>query len=250
MPNFQKYSEYYDLLYRDKDYKSESQYVINKIKQFSPESRMILELGCGSGSHAQFLCEAGFKVTGVERSEEMVDAAKSKHIPGFNPLIGNISTYRLTQKFDVAISLFHVISYLNDNKSLIDCFKTTYNNLDSKGIFIFDVWYSPAVYHQKPETRIKRLENNKIEIVRLSEPEMESEKNLVAVNFEVLIKDKTSHISKTIKEKHLMRHFTIPEIKMLASTTGFEVVLVEEFLTQNPPSRDTWGVCFILKKID
>lgn len=249
MANFQQYSKYYDLLYKDKNYKEESEYVIKKIKRFTPKATQILELGSGSGSHAHYFCEAGFEVIGVERSPEMVDLAKSKNISGFNPIIGDISSFELSQQFDVVLSLFHVISYLTDNKALIDCFKMVHQHLKSGGIFMFDIWYSPAVYHQKPETRIKRLENSIIEIIRLAESKTESAKNVVTVNFEVLIKDKITHNSETIREEHFMRHFSIPEIEMLAAFIGFEVLSAEEFLTENIPSENTWGVYFILKKI-
>lgn len=249
MATFQQYSKYYDLLYKDKNYKEESQYVIKKIKQFAPEATQILELGSGSGSHAHYFCKAGYGVTGIERSPEMVAIAKVKNIDGFNPILGDISSFELSQQFDVVVSLFHVISYLTENSSLIDCFQTVHQQLKLDGVFMFDVWYTPAVYHQKPETRIKRLENDTIEIIRLAESKMKSDENVVAVNFEVIIKDKATQTSETISEEHLMRHFSIREIKMLAAFTGFEVVLAEEFLTENIPSEDTWGVYFILKKI-
>lgn len=249
MTNFQQYSKYYDLLYKDKNYKEESQYVIDKINEFSPNAKQMLELGSGSGSHAYYFCEAGFEITGIERSEDMIAVSKSKKIIGFNPVLGDISSFELSERFDVALSLFHVVSYLTDNESLINCFKTTHKHLNSDGIFMFDVWYSPAVYHQKPETRIKRLENDEIEIIRLAESKVDYEKNEVAVNFEVIIKDKLTHITEKIKEQHLMRHFSIPEIKMLAIHTGFDVILTEEFFTTNSPSENTWGVCFVLKKI-
>jgi len=249
MTNFQQYSKYYDLLYKDKNYKGESEYVIEIIKQFAPNAKQILELGSGSGSHAYYFCEAGFEVTGIEKSQEMITVAKAKNIIGFNPVFGDVSSFKLLRQFDVTLSLFHVVSYLTPNESIINCFKTTHKQLNPDGIFIFDVWYSPAVYHQKPETRIKRLENDEIEIVRLTESKIESERNVVEVNFEVIIKDKLTHTAENIIEKHLMRHFSIPEIKMLAAFTGFKVLLVEEFLTKNSPSENTWGVCFILKKI-
>lgn len=249
MAIFQQYSKYYDLLYKDKNYREESQYVIEKIKNFAPSATQILELGSGSGAHAHYFCEAGFEVTGIERSPEMVAIAKAKKITGFNPIIGDISTFKVSLQFDVAISLFHVVSYLTENDVLLDCFKTTNKQLNNGGIFIFDIWYSPAVYHLRPETRIKRLESDQIEVVRLAESKIESDKNVVAVNFEIIIKDKITRTTESIKEEHKMRHFSIPEIKMLAIFAGFEVLLTEEFLTGNTPSQDTWGVCFVLKKI-
>ena len=51
-----------------------------------------------------------------------------------------------------------------------------------------------------------------------------------------------------IKERHPMRHFSIQEIKLLAIIAGFEFVRAEEFMSSEIPSKNTWGVCFILKK--
>ena len=113
---------------------------------------------------------------------------------------------------------------------------------------MFDLWYTPAVYTQKPETRIKRLENEAVEIIRIAESKMVTEDNLVQVDFEVLIKDKQTGSTETIQEEHLMRHFSIPEIKMVAAFTGFEMVAAEAFLSKETPSTDTWGVFFVLKK--
>lgn len=248
MLNFKSYSKYYDLLYKDKNYKEECDYVIKIIKKFLPEAKYIVELGSGSGAHAKFFCKEGYKVTGIEKSREMVVLANSKQIIGLNSIIDDISSYHIEESFDVAISLFHVMSYLITNESLINCFKSTYNHLNKNGIFIFDLWYSPAVYHQKPETRIKRLENNDMNIVRFAESKTVSDKNMVEVNFEVYVIDKKTKITETISEKHLMRHFSIPEIKLLAELTGFEVIQIEEFLTEKTPSEETWGVCFVLKK--
>jgi SAM-dependent methyltransferase len=250
MPNFQEYSKYYDLLYKDKKYKEESDYVIKKIKSFSANAQTILELGSGSGSHAHFFCDNSYQVTGIERSPEMVEQSLQKKINNFTPVVGDIVTTKLSNKFDVVISLFHVISYLNENQSLIDCFKNVHDHLNSEGVFIFDVWYSPAVYSQKPETRIKRLENSAIDVIRIAESEMISSKNVVNVNFEVIIKDKKTNQVQVLKELHPMRHFSIPEIEMLAKMTNFELIHSEEFLTEKKPSENTWGVCFILKKKD
>jgi SAM-dependent methyltransferase len=249
MSNFQNYSKYYDLLYKDKNYKEESDYIIKTIEKFSPKTKTILELGCGSGSHAEFLCQSGFQVTGIERSKEMVDEVIKKNINNFSAITGDIVTTELSKKFDTVISLFHVISYLTSNEDLLQCFKKTHNHLNDNGIFIFDVWYSPAVYLQKPETRIKRLENNNIEVIRIAESDMLFNENVVNVNYQILIKDKNTNQMETINELHPMRHFSIPEIKLLAKLSNFELIHKEEFLTKNEPSEDTWGVCFILKKI-
>lgn len=246
--NFRAYSKYYDLLYRDKNYQEESRYVADILRNNDPSVKTILELGCGSGSHALFLCEDGFDVTGIDRSVDMVAAARKKNISGFKPVQGDISEFHIDQKFDACIALFHVISYLTGNQSLINCFKLTNAHLKNNGLFLFDVWYSPAVYSQKPEIRIKRLEDDKIMVTRIAEPVMHHQRNVVDVSFEVSVINKEDAFSETIKEKHPMRHFSIPEIELLANHTGFEVVHAEEFLSGKEPGIDTWSVCVIIKK--
>lgn len=243
------YSLYYDLLYEDKDYQSESNYVLDLINRFTPKASNLIELGSGTGNHANYLCMAGLSVTGLERSEEMVKISNKKNISNFYPLVADIKDFDLTQKFDVAISLFHVICYLNNNNDLISCFNNVCKHLNAGGIFIFDVWYSPAVYVQKPETRIRRISNDTFEIIRLAESKLDSARNVVDVNFEIIITNKQSKIQESYQENHPMRHFSIPEIELLAKQTGFSLVATEEFLSGSEPGVNTWGVCFILKKI-
>ena len=49
---FSSYARYYDLLYRDKDYAAEAEYVASLIRKFHPAARSIIELGSGTGIHA------------------------------------------------------------------------------------------------------------------------------------------------------------------------------------------------------
>ena len=53
--------------------------IISELLPIVPDNSM-LELGCGSGHWTQFFVEKGFKVTGVDISEAMLDIAKQKNI--------------------------------------------------------------------------------------------------------------------------------------------------------------------------
>ncbi|MCX6327732.1 MAG: class I SAM-dependent methyltransferase [Bacteroidia bacterium] len=243
--NFHIYSKYYNLLYKDKNYNAEAIYISACIKKESPNAKTILELGSGTGSHGLILQKMGYDIYGLERSEQMVKEARLR---GFLCEQADITNFSIDRKFDVVISLFHVISYITENASLEKVFRNASKQLNSNGLFIFDVWYSPAVYHLKPETRIKKVENEEIKVIRMAEPEIHINKNVVDVNYSILVKDKRSDKWIEFQEKHPMRHFSIPEIDLLAKLTGFEILRAEEFLTGNEPSENTWGVNFILKK--
>ena len=55
--NFEKYSYYYDLLYKDKNYEAEADYVKTKLLQQKQNIKTILEFGSGTGRHAKLLAK-------------------------------------------------------------------------------------------------------------------------------------------------------------------------------------------------
>ncbi len=247
--NFEFYSQYYDLLYRDKDYRAESDYVISLLKKYSPDSHSLLELGCGTGKHAEYLCKNGYRVHGIERSADMLKIAATRKIDGFTTTQSDITLFSLDQKFDAAISLFHVISYLTEKQDLKTTFDNVARHLTKGGIFLFDVWHTEAVLFLQPEERIKQTEDEGIRIIRKTTPVNIPEQSRVDVHFDVEVTELASGTRHTFSELHPMKHFTIHEISLLADQSGFKLLGSEEFLTGNIPVKETWGVCHILKKI-
>lgn len=246
--NFKLYSAYYDLLYQDKDYKSEAAYVHHHLRQLLPEAKELLELGSGTGNHARYLCEYNYNITGVERSEEMIELAKRKAIKCFHPVLLDIRNFELDHQYDAAISLFHSMCYLTTNDQLLASFKNVSKHLKADGIFAFDFWYGPAVLHHLPVPRTKYQQNELIEVVRHGETTMNIRNNIAEVNYQIAVKDKSNGSYNTIEEKHPMRYFSIPEIALIANETGFNVIGFEEFLTGNQPTLESWNVFAILQK--
>lgn len=245
------YSQYYDLLYSDKDYNSEVEYVESLIKANSKNSNTLLDMGCGTGKHAELFCEKGYIVHGVDLSEEMLKIAESRRIGREENLQfthSNIQELNLNKKFDIVVSLFHVMSYQNSNEELIKAFEVAKNHLSENGIFIFDFWYGPAVLTDKPTTRVKRLENNNIKITRLAEPFLDAQKNIVDVNYNVFIEDKVAKKVIEKKELHKMRYFFDTELEIICDKAKFEVLNKYEWLSNKNPDFNSWNVVWIVKK--
>ncbi len=108
---------------------------------------------------------------------------------------------------------------------------------------MFDYWYGPAVLAQKPERRSKLLKGNGLVLRRNAEPELLVNENIVEVNYNIEAKADSGEVLQ-LDEKHSMRYFFLPEIKLLLEQCGFRVLLNEEWMTGKELSEDSWsGVC-------
>ena len=245
---FEASAKYYDLLYEEKDSLQEAVYVDELLKKYGDNIQSILEFGLGTGRHAKEFINLGYDVSGIEISEKMI--MRLDKIDNLTFKVGDIESTDFGKKFDSILSLFHVMSYQTENSRVLNVFQNAQKHLKKNGLFIFDVWYSPAVNSIKPSVRIKRFFDEKILITRIAEPKISPNKNLVDVNYNFFVNNKINNKLITFKELHPMRHFSIPEIELYASLANFQCLHCEEWLTKEKPSQNTWGICFVLKKND
>lgn len=246
------YSQYYDLLYQDKDYLGEVEYVEKLIKEHRKDSNTLLDLGCGTGKHSALFCDKGYLVHGVDLSEEMLKIAEIRRKgkeEKLNFSCGNIKELNLKNKFDVVVSLFHVMSYQNSNEDLIAAFKVAKNHTVKNGLFIFDFWYGPAVLTDLPTTRVKKLENKKIKVTRIAEPVLHPQKNTVDVNYDVFIEDKEQDITERNHELHKMRYFFDTELELICKEVGFNVEKKYAWMNDEKPGFNSWNVVWIVRRI-
>jgi len=247
MSEFQAYAAYYDIINQRKDYERECVYVSRLLRLNNSEVNNILELGCGTGQHAKLLCKSGYNVTGVDKSKAMLESAINSDC--FTAIEGDARCIRLNKTFDAVIALFHVFSYMVSNDDVQNFLITANKHLKVGGTLMFDYWYLPAVLLQRPSNRILEVENSKFKVVRVSESKLNDESNSVLVDFKIFLEDKLVGSVTPIKERHVMRYFSLPEIQAFATVTGFELVQSNEFLSDSSPSSNSWGACSLLKKV-
>ena len=168
-----EYSQIYDLLYKSKDYEREVEY-LNKLikKNYKKKIENILDIGCGTGKHASLLVDKGYQLHGVDMSPQMISIAKKnlKQKKNLSFSLSTISNLNLKKKFDVIISVFHVMSYQTKNNELIKAFEIVKKHLNGGGIFIFDFWYGPAILTDLPVNSIKRLRHRAVSYTHLTLP--------------------------------------------------------------------------------
>ena len=255
---FNDYSKYYDLLYGDKDYLKEVNYIHSIIQKHNPSARTILDLGCGTGIHANMLASLGYTVTGIDFSDQMINIANSKLKTDYNSNKKNLIFKKgdirnldnvINTQFDVVLSLFHVFSYLIENhdvkSGLQSIVKSTKEN---GGIAIFDFWYGPGVLTELPINRNKSFENAWFKVNRITYPDLLHLKNTVNVNFYLEIRDKVSQKDFTMEEIHPMRYYFFPEIKFFLSNLGIDNFAFYNWLSTDAPDISSFSACVIIER--
>ena len=253
---FQTSSRVYDLLYGDKNYAAEADFIHKTLMDADNPPRQILELGSGTGRHARLLAEKGYTVEGVDSSAGMVENALELRNnqtlelqDRLNFHEGNVCNFQLGRKVDAVVSLFHVVSYQNTNSEVFAMFKNARSHLDKGGLFLFDVWYGPAVLTDRPAVRIKRVQDDLLDVKRLCEPILDVNLCTVEVQYTYLVSEKPGSTVNEYQETHVMRYFFRPELEQFLEASGFRLKTDLEWLTGNPLGTKTFGAYFVAEAV-
>ena len=251
---FGKYSDYYDLLYRDKDYQKECNYLKKVFKKYSSHKvKTILDLGCGTGNHSIILAEKGYQLTGIDFSPKMLQIAKEKakqenHNIDFHN--GDIRCFNLGKKFDATVSMFAVMGYQTANIDFEATLFCINKHLKTQGLFIFDVWFGSAVLADKPKNKTKKVKLKNGYLIRQTRPRLNLLEQTVNVRFETKHYTSSHYLQKTNLETHKMRFFFYQELLYFLQKTGFKPLGIFPFLkTKSQPSGKDWNISIIARKL-
>ena len=238
-------SAFYDLLYHDKDYAAEVDF-IEKVFSVFGRPQSILELGCGTGNYTKLLRGRGYDVTGLDLSERMIDAAKQKCDSAFH--VGDIRNFSISRKFDAIIAMFAVIGYLTENSDVEAAFCNIRAHLKPGGLFVFDVWNGLAVMRDLPEVRVKEVEDCDKKILRVAVPKLEASNHVCVVDYKFLILDKHNEAFEELNERHRVRFYFPQEIQFFLKVAGFEVLKICPFLDLDTNvDESVWNMLIVAK---
>lgn len=258
---FGQYAHYYDALYKEKDYRGEAKFVLNLLNNEQEENlETLLDVGCGTGHHLLHFAEAGLKVTGIDISETMIKQAEERIRTIRRETVGaevdlpelrvqDIRFLKAEITYDSCVSMFAVIGYLNSNEDLARALANIRQSLRQDGLFIFDVWFGPAVLAVKPETRIREFQIGGSRIIRLAVPHLDCLNNTVTVAYTVF-HIQGDRVVDEIHERHKMRFFFVPELQLILEHAGLKLVKVCPFMDAGrEPTIEDWNITVVARAV-
>jgi SAM-dependent methyltransferase len=250
----QGYADQYDLLYGDKDYEAECSLLEQVFKKYRMDVKNILDIGCGTGNHSIPLARRGYEVHGVDLSGNMLahalEKAQKETIkcpPIFSQ--GDARSFNLEIQFDVVLMMFAVLGYQLTNEDVLATLHTVRKHLKPGGLFIFDVWYGPAVLAIRPSDRVKVTLTQNGKVIRAASGSLDVVHQLSRVNYKIWELSGDRLLTET-EENHTMRFFFTMELSLFLTACGLKLESLTAFPSLDKPADETTWNVFACARLD
>ena len=235
---------YYDRLMGDVDYEAWIAYIKNICALNHCESKIVLDLGCGTGIPALLLLKDGCSVVGVDGSLEMLRVARKKLADYDPPLIqGSFEDFYINKKVDLAISLFDSLNNLIDEGALQQTFIQVAQCVHEQGLFIFDM---NTIYGLcRMDDRDMYTKESK-GVYSIWKSRFDRRRALITLSVTIFVSENGFY--RRVDETHLERGYSLSTLKRLLLRSGFEKIIFYEHLTFRRPGPRTQRVMVVAKR--
>ena len=248
-----RHAELYDTFYADKPYEAEALFVHQCLQQYSAgTTKRVLELACGTGSHAFPLEKLGYEIVATDYSEDMLACARRKGAAAGSSIRFQHQDMRKLdiggEPFDAAMCLFDSIGYVGTNEALLEVLQGVHRHLRRDGLFVFEFWHAAAMLCRYEPIRVRRWCTPEGELVRISETELEHARQLARVTYTIYELDRDGTYGR-VRESQVNRYFLVQEMALLLFSCGFAPLKwFAGFCADESITGETWHVVAVARR--
>ncbi len=225
-------AKWFEYLNDDCGYENWSQYFVMKLKKYSLAEG--LDVGCGGGWFTRAFQRAGYRMTGLDISAEMLDVAQETAMKeGLRGeyLLGDIVKFRTPKKFDFVTAVNDCVNYIPKEK-LLSAFKNVKSALKKGGIFLFDI-SSERKFREKIANTVSVDDRDEVTYVSFNREETDG----VTMEVTLFTKEKDGKYTR-LDELHRQYIYTEEEILSALSAAGLTPVETEGHLGEDKAYSD------------
>jgi len=238
----------YDRLTSGIDYAKVAEYTLENCRRYLGRLPCkLLDLACGTGSHAILLAKEGIKVTGIDISDAMLTEAIGKSISADTDILfskQDMCSFQIHGSVDVITCCFDSVNHILDPLDFERMLKNVEKYLVPGGLFIFDVnsrykfkkIYGDNVYTESFDDLTFIWQNHFDKLSGIVEFEM---------TFFTRQKD-GRYVRHT--ESNFERSYTRDEITSLIGCTNLKQLAMHDGFTFNNLHNKSQRISYILKK--
>lgn len=248
MNYYSSFADVYDILMSNVNYNRIAEYFIKIITRFEISGKLLLDLGCGTGTLCEIFSNFGYNVLGIDNSCEMLHYANQKKLQSGNDILylnQDIIKFDLFGTVDIIVSTLDTLNHILKLNSLQQIFNRVSLFLDRNGVFIFDV---NTVYKHKHilNKNIYLYDNSSVYCVWQNEYKKYS--NIVDIDLDIFVKEHSESYNR-LHEHISERAYTIRQLENLIKNAGLRIINIYDDNTFNPPRKESQRIIFVTRKV-
>ena len=247
-----RHAELYDILYSSKPYSEEAAFIHRYIQQYAPGSKRLLELACGTGTHALLLEKYDYQIIATDYSKDMLSCAQKKIKKEKSKIEirqQDMRTLDVPERpFDAIYCLFDSIGYVATNENILLVLQNVHDHLKPGGLFLFEFWHAAAMIRHYDPMRVRRCQIPNGEIVRISETTIDYHNQLCSVLYSIYEMNNDGSYA-SLQETHVNRFFQLQEMKLFLQQAKLKPLKWFSGFQENELINDeTWHIFAVAQK--
>jgi len=212
-----------------KEFSSQAGRIADLVRRARPNSGRMLDVGCGTGEHAQYLSEVhGFEVDGIDLSPEMIEKARAR-CPRGRFEVADMTRFDLGRCYDGMLCMSAVIAYTVTIPRMREALACMRDHLEPGGVAVIQPYRTPDTV-PPPGTREHIFESGGVRIKRIRRSEIHGQRHCVYFHYIIEGDGETREVD----EFDEMGLFTIDEMLAAFSAVGLAA-------TYDPTWSDAWS---------
>ena len=223
MDEYTGFAEVYDELMEDVPYAEWCERIVYILREYGINDGLVLDLGCGSGTMTELLADAGYDMTGVDLSPEMLEKAKLKKEASGNDILylcQDMRSFELYGTMRAVVCVCDSINYILEEDELRKVFELVNNYLDPGGLFLFDI---NTVHKYRDVIGSMTIAENREDCSFIWENFYDEDKAVNEYDLTLFIRN-TDGLYEKQEETHFQRGYEFEMIKRLIGEAGLEFV--------------------------
>ncbi len=247
MASYEQFAQIYDRALNELPYEQWLLYIERIFVAYKTSPKLILDLGCGTGSMTNLMATKGYEMLGVDLSEDMLAIARDKAKEQNADVIylnQDMTELDLYGTIDAVISCGDALNYVLDEKDLLAAFKNVNMFLNPGGLFVFDM---NTVYKFKEVLGNNTYAENLDASAYIWENYFYEEESINEYEVNIFIQNDDGTFDKTT-EIHHERGYTIDQIKELLAAAGMTLEAIYHDGTFEPVKPTTERMYFVARE--
>ena len=247
MEMYREFASVYDPLMSEVDYDAWAEYLIGFLKErLGQPPKAVAECACGTGEITLRLAKAGYAVTGLDLSPEMLSVAAEKarragrQIPFVRQDMRFLSLHK---PVDAVIAACDGVNYLTSREQVQNFLNAAFRALKSGGILLFDV---SSRYKLSTVLGDNTFGEDNGEQAYLWRNHYDNETKLIEMQLTFFRKKGTLY--ERFPETHIQRAHSEKELLNALTRAGFQDCVCFDAFTRSEPKADSERLQFAAYK--